>query len=746
MTIRLLATFTLTLLFHAYSAVGQSSDSLSVASSDRNVMLNAESGSIPRAIPIGLPESGLGSHIAEDGMILTESLARPYYLWSGGNSYSSQGTLGISETVIKMKKVSMIVDSYTKLGGDKTEAVVTMGTSSNGRVRVDAFAGGKLGGKWYGSASAYINYDPTAVNGHSRFFVDKKQIYKLTLSRKTSDSQLDILYKLSICNDNVDHYSNAPFVYNGDGSISPFVYSGQKFRIGKDRYTPEDDLIPYVDVLTGEKKQGNMSNMDRRLFQTLSLNYVKHTASGWDLGGKFRFGYSPYGNMSKTTISGIDHIVGGMSPTGARLTLADGTPFEGYMQNRNINVVETNYVEMMGGFMADRKFARHTFSASVQTMLGAQEEKTNTVTIAHSVAASPDRILLDGQYAWNANGSSLYYKGRKASLEAYAIDEWHVTNRIVLRAGARGRVLGFDMDSCPILEGETCNKRTAGFNLSNGTARLVNIRRTHADYAAMGYASYNVAKGLNIVGEGFWSVIARTMPNYKGTTLPSETPSTSGMVRGGLMYNSDMLDFTLMPSYITSLNNTKIVYVTKQINGVSETQAYTAEYGIGTLGVTFDGNFHWRQFSMHALCTLQNPRYTDYDNEFHFSDGSTDVISYTGNYVSGLSRMMLELDPSWKNANWRVWASARYYSRQYASRTNNAWFNSHWETFAGVDRQISPKLKLALSLVNVLMQDGAKGSLDVADTITDTSMLEGYVMAGSYIRPFAVEMSLTWKL
>jgi hypothetical protein len=47
--------------------------------------------------------------------------------------------------------------------------------------------------------------------------------------------------------------------------------------------------------------------------------------------------------------------------------------------------------------------------------------------------------------------------------------------------------------------------------------------------------------------------------------------------------------------------------------------------------------------------------------------------------------------------------------------------------------------------VNVLFQNGAKGSIDVADTITDASLLNDYVMAGSYIRPFTIDFMLTYK-
>ena len=53
--------------------------------------------------------------------------------------------------------------------------------------------------------------------------------------------------------------------------------------------------------------------------------------------------------------------------------------------------------------------------------------------------------------------------------------------------------------------------------------------------------------------------------------------------------------------------------------------------------------------------------------------------------------------------------------------------------------------RVSLSLVNLLMQSGAKGSIDIADTIDDASLLNGYIMAGSYIRPFTVDISYTYR-
>lgn len=48
----------------------------------------------------------------------------------------------------------------------------------------------------------------------------------------------------------------------------------------------------------------------------------------------------------------------------------------------------------------------------------------------------------------------------------------------------------------------------------------------------------------------------------------------------------------------------------------------------------------------------------------------------------------------------------------------------------------------SLNLINILNQSGANGTISAADLMTDTSLLHHYLMSGSYIRPFTMELSL----
>ena len=108
-----------------------------------------------------------------------------------------------------------------------------------------------------------------------------------------------------------------------------------------------------------------------------------------------------------------------------------------------------------------------------------------------------------------------------------------------------------------------------------------------------------------------------------------------------------------------------------------------------------------------------------------------------------MSKTLIELDPSYSFAQWRVYFSFRYFSKQYINKTNTLHFNGHWESFGGINYALNNKVNFALNVVNIFNQSGATGSISAADLVTDTSSYKNYLMSGSYIRPFEVSLSTT---
>lgn len=104
-----------------------------------------------------------------------------------------------------------------------------------------------------------------------------------------------------------------------------------------------------------------------------------------------------------------------------------------------------------------------------------------------------------------------------------------------------------------------------------------------------------------------------------------------------------------------------------------------SNFNIGTFGWTTDVAMNLSHFSLHFLATLQNPEYRNFSSNLTFSDGSSETIDYSGNYVSGISRVLLEIDPSYKFQRQMALLvqCPIFFSRQYANRVNNAYFNGH---------------------------------------------------------------------
>jgi len=721
----------------------QNADSLAVTEkkSERNMMLNAESAAAPREINIGLPEDGGGASVYIDGIAHAMSLPRSQYHWAGGNSYTSAGSIGLMEAVVRFGEICVLVDSRTRLGGDDFSGDFTIGTSTNGLIRFDGAVSGPLKNApgWYYSLGAYVNNDPTRVNAPNRPFVYQKQIYNVALSKRWKHTTLDVMYRFSICDDNVDSgYSVAPFVYNGDGTISAF----NNFRIGRDCYFTENDAVSWMDIRTGCLRYGSLGNMDRRYLHDLSFLASHKHQSGWELDAKLHFMYMQPSQYVTIGLAGIDKVT---EENGFQTD--KGAVFTGYLQNRLATVENQKEFDANLFLSAVKRFnARHKLGVGMEVIYTKQTDYASTFYYAHTVEANPERVFKGIDATWGMNTNGMFYDAYRIYTPIHVIHDYNPVSRLLLRTGVRVRPLYQSVWTAARFGDEAKNIRVDGFNLADeNLCELHNLSIPAVDYAITEHINIRLVDRLFYMAEGFYSMTTKSASYYKNATIPSTAPIGNALGRGGFTYDNKWMDVTALVSYITSWNNAKVMTVTKQIDGVSETIPWTAQYGIGTLGFTLDGNLHFGGFNMHVLGTWQDPRYKNYRNEFVFSDGTKEVIDYTGNHVTGISQFMLELDPSYTWKNLKIWASARYYSRQYVSRTNLAYFAGHWETFAGVDWRIAQPLKLSLNFVNVLGQNGAKGSIDVADTITDDSLLDNYVMSGSYIRPFVVDFMLTYS-
>ena len=713
---------------------------------NRNVMLNATSSSKPREISTGLPGDDSGTAIFEDGMPVSVSgwPAYPYFHWAGGNSYGSQTLLKMEDVALRSSRIGFAINSFTQLGGDKMKGAFTASSNNNGLIRFDGNLNGPLGHGFYYTGGVYLNYDPTSVHPSSRHFINQAQIYKMGITKRWNEGrgELSLLYKYAVNKDGTYGYNTAPFYYVGDGSIKR--YKG--FKLGRDCYFPDDDHVTYRNVVDGKMVTDRLGKMNTKRIHDLTARIAYDFTNDWKLEGNFHMSYS--GGIDNLGIyeSGVDAISQGKDSGGNSMTLSTGTAFDGPSQNMLVLLCHSHYLDLMANVSMKRKFTNHELEFGLNNWFDNQYQDASTLYFAHTIENDPARIYHNGSSTWGFNNCAEYYDGHQNILALYAIDDWSVNDRLDIYYGTRMEWMGYKVTAPTNLEGEHFNDRVDNFYVQDGTAALHVFEQQKINPVALANVSYRLFDRLFLSGEYLITSQHKSVGSYATAEMPDLKPVVTQLGRFGILYDNTWFSLTSMVSYITGQNNSGMLHFTKQINGVSETQAKQINFNIGTFGWTTDVAMNLSHFSLHFLATLQNPEYRNFSNNLTFSDGSSETIDYSGNYVSGISRVLLEIDPSYKfNDKWRCWFNARYFSRQYANRVNNAYFNGHWETFAGVSWQTTKHLLCTLDIVNLLNQTGANGTLDVADTITDSSLLHNYLTSGTYIRPLTIGLTVRYQ-
>ena len=738
--------YTLLFILIAVPLLGQAQqrDSSAVASADeRNVMLDASASAKPRDIPIGLPGETGGTMIMEDGIPVatTWSPIYPYVHWAGSSSYANVGLMGIEETALRSGVLGFSVDSHTALGTDQLHGKVSAKTNNDGLIQIDGNLNGALTKGWYFTAGVYANLDPTSVHPKHVTFANNTQIYKAGVTHRWNQSEASLLYKLTVNRDGLFGCDRAPFIYNGDGSISRL----NGFHMGRDCYMPADVAFSYMDLETGQLIETDVNDENRRIIHDLTFMMTNRLCGRWSVESRVHLTGSKDMSTVGFSETGIDQITNGRDAKGRHITTADGADYSGLMQQRLLFAQHFDFFDMQAQTELIRKSHNRTTNLGLSYWFTYSYANAGNVTIAQTVENNPLRLLNNGQRQWDYNTSANYGRGREHFISLFAIDDWHVTPSLNLYYGLRAELVHSNYDIAVNEDGQTNNTRHNGFYINDGTATVSNHKRTKMNFIGVLRANYQLAPRLFLTGEYLYLYLQRRFDQFRFETMPSEKPYFKQLLRGGISYENEWLHSSAMISFINSRNIGSTQYFTKQVDGVSETQGKNTTYNIGTLGITGDATATLGNFSMHVLATFQRPTYRKFSVPLTFSDGSTEVLDYNGNFVTGMSKVLLELDPSYRIGDWRLWLSGRFYSRQYASLVNNVYFNGHWETFAGVDWTATKQLSLQFSITNLLNQSGANGSIAAANTITDISLLQGYYTAGTFIRPFTVSLSASYK-
>ncbi len=714
--------------------------------SNRNVLMNASSATQPRQISLGLPISGY-AYIFEDGLPVSyyNYQVYPYKSWHNGVSHESVRTMGPQDMVLKYGVITYSVDSWSKLAGDQLEGKLNYSVNHHGRHTIDANISTPLGKGWGISVGTYHNFDPGSNHLDMTKLQESAHFYKAALSKSWNEGRgkAGLIYQYSQFREVNENYG--PFIFVGDGSVKE--YDG--FRLGIDQYRPANRTIKYLDVETGKmvEQDINDANTSKIHHVNFVMDYLWDNDLKLSIHSKFKHGQSL---RSSTTLMGVSDAV-----SGSGYTYEDGNSYLGKVQTRRMlhfDGLEHSWMTN-AALTGKSKDQRHNWRAEVDYWLNHGGVSTSMYLFAHEAKKDPKLLLLNGSEGFSYNSYAEYYDGHEHKLFGLVSDEWNVNRRLWLYGGVRLEYL--NVRGLAANDMNAGNARHVGFSLADDGVMKNHFSDNHFNYAFIGSVRYALLQGFGLQAEYSSAVTHSQLFHYGTYHYPTQKGMTTNYFRGGIYWKNPWIDLTSQITHISMSNSQErpnLSHVlTKDVGdlkaGMSESFTQNYFYDIATLGWLTDAVITpVKGLSIHLMFTVRDPRYKNYKITPTFSDGVTETYDFTDKTITDLSKTELEIEPSYRFSKWRVWLSARYFSKQYINKTNSLYFNGRWETFGGVDFELNKHINFAASVVNILNQKGASGTIPAADLITDPSLYKNYVMAGTFIRPFTFEFTTKLKL
>ena len=429
--------------------------------------------------------------------------------------------------------------------------------------------------------------------------------------------------------------------------------------------------------------------------------------------------------------------------------LPNGTPYEGLIDGRRTWLHYGKVRNFLVTTELHKQFRNHKLRVGLNEWYYHLDYHSSSFQWVGSVQNYPEVLIgPDGaQYRGFNELSPEYTVGYENKLAVYATEDWQITPRLNLYAGARLEYYRMSADQIPYA-------RYTGFHIGGVNSDGVvieprNVTKDKLNYAATGRITYDIVKGFGVTADATVATRYPRINEYAGTGPTEEQYKrvTIPLVRGGLFYRNNWIDLTSMVTYISKSNNIDQQNLTRP--GTRESKTTLLIYDIQTLGWTTSVELDpFKGFHLHALFTYQKPVYRNYNASVTFSDGTTMSVNANGMIVKEIPQILVELDPSYNiTDDLRVWLSFRYFGKTYANLQEALYFNGRWETFGGVNWKVNPHLDLGVSFVNLLNQKGASGTINGSELISkaDAAQYNNHYMSGNYLRPFTVEFSASIK-
>jgi len=732
-----------------------------------NVMLSASDNIGPRNVNIGLPAQVGGISILENDLPVVFFFwpEFPTKAWRMDATINKVQVYNLGLSAIKMGEVGFSLGTWDNLGTDKFQVKGSLNSNHFGLLKGDVNLSGPLNnsGLKY-TFGAHGNFDPGTFNaeGLPKYFNDRMQLYKAGLTQDYDLGSLKgsftVLYKYINFKNTSGSY--APFIWRKGGKVEEL----DGFKMGDKSYYQNTGKITLQDVFTGEFVERDIAEDFGSESHTIDYISDNKLDSGLNLKFVGRYHRALTGVYAAFT-TGISDANGNKD---VKYFQADGTPYDGKVQSiLSLASRRTPIQSFTSTIEVGRKAGNHDWSVGLnQWTYSINKFATEGVVYYQEVASNPNKLV---RKEFNKDSNSLedktneylnqpagweYHNGNEHKTALYFTDKWDVSSDLELTFGARVELhtLNGDYQDRDAIDPATGGKYThlwgpkksINRNFFNKAFMVNGVYKMPGNWGFLGEVSYNEQGGH------VESYTIGVDPKLKQSHVPS-----AGL---GIFYNHIDRGASFLPSlslvskatYLQKDEYRTTVNFAHPNGGVAPRRESTS-YDIQTIGWTTDIVASVvKNFDLHLLLTMQAPKYKNYSGIVDWSDvglPNTDY-NFSDNYVTGISRTLIEIDPSYTYKDFRIWASARYFSKQYINKPNTLELEGRWETFAGVNYKINKNLDLGVNVVNLLNDRGASGSMPDGDLILTKEAADkkdGTLMSGSYIRPFTVEFGLKFN-
>lgn len=731
-----------------------------------NVMLNASSDNGPRAVNIGLPASVGGTTILENGLpVVYDFMSQmPTAVWRQDGGIGKFEVLDVSQTALLASDVGVSVSTFTNRGTDKFKGSASFNTNSFGLLRGDLSVSGPLKNGFQYSLTGFVNMDPGTFRSNISTFLDNTQIFKGVLNKKYRSGQIGIQYKFA--NSASISAKQSPYFYRENGSVDKL----DGFKIGRDSYLEQSGKLYVIDPLTGKpevwdamKDLGSQSHVidlfgDHKFNNGMVLDYTlryHYAKSGFynpyytaivpntpDVNGNYAYYYAnntdPYGSSKLSAYTG-DYVQNAMM----------------------IAMPQSKKNTVMARFELSKKTAKHHWMVGFHNWyFNADKVTMATYNYMFEVAPNPKALVsakTDQFGNRSYNKAMQYYNGSDNKMALVATEKWTPCRKLDVNFGTRLEWQHIDGDWY------TDADRKASPDSKWISGNTTDVKKNWWNVSATASTTYKVFKNAGLLGEAYYIQQAGKLSSYAGADDPRIQKCEIPGFAVGVYYNSPLVSvvskFTQIKRTNFKNNSTfNATWTDDKFPGetFSATTKQTSSYDVSTMGWTTDALFSlFKGFKLHLLLTLQNPKYENYEMTINYSAESKnkgistyqETVNNNGNVARSVSKTLIEIDPSYSFGNFRVWASARYFSKEYANYPNTLIFKGRWETFAGIDYKYDKNISFSINAVNLLNQTGAQGSISGTNTTTAEMAKQLYnkPLAGTYIRPMTIEFKTKVK-